>query len=61
MTGPELGLVTMARCWLVVTVTVAALAGLATALASVEVEDLTGKQLEAALETEDSLAIYWCK
>lgn len=50
---------TMARCWLVVTVTVAALAGLATALASVEVEDLTGKQLEAALETEDSLAIYW--
>ena len=58
----------MARCWLVVTVMVAAaLTGLASAchsasaLASVEVEDLTGKQLEAALETEDSLAIYWCK
>ena len=27
----------------------------------VEVEDLTGKQFEAALETEDNLAVYWCK
>jgi len=25
----------------------------------VEVEDLTGKQFEAALETEDNLAVYW--
>ena len=50
----------MAGGWMVVTVMVA-VAGLASALPSVEVEDLTGKQLEAALETEDSLAIYWCK
>ena len=27
----------------------------------VEVDDLTGKQFEAALETEDNLAVYWCK
>ena len=27
----------------------------------VEVEDLTGKQFEAALEAEDNLAVYWCK
>ena len=27
----------------------------------VEVEDLTGKQFEAAVETEDNLAVYWCK
>ena len=29
--------------------------------AGVEVDDLTGKQFEAALETEDNLAVYWCK
>ena len=27
----------------------------------VEVDDLTGKQFEAALETEENLAVYWCK
>ena len=27
----------------------------------VEVEDLTGKQFEAAVETEENLAVYWCK
>jgi len=31
----------------------------ATSTPGVEVEGLTGKQLEAALETEDSLAIFW--
>jgi len=41
------------------TLLLAALAALATAAPGVEVEDLTGKQLEAALDTEDSLAIYW--
>ena len=28
---------------------------------SVEVEILTGRQLSAALTTEDRLAVYWCK
>ena len=27
----------------------------------VEVDDLTGKQFEAALDTEENLAVYWCK
>ena len=27
----------------------------------VEVEDVTGRQFEAAAETEDILAVYWCK
>ena len=30
-------------------------------LLQVEVEDVTGRQLEAAERTEDALAVYWCK
>jgi hypothetical protein len=27
----------------------------------VEVEDVTARQLEAATQTEDVLAVFWCK
>jgi hypothetical protein len=27
----------------------------------VEVEDVTARQLEAAIQTEDILAVFWCK
>ena len=28
---------------------------------SVVVEDVTGRQLKAALNTEELIAVYWCK
>jgi hypothetical protein len=36
------------------------LLGLVTAR-QVEVEDVTARQLEAATQTEDVLAVFWCK
>ena len=41
--------------WLVGVVWLVQLAG------STTVEDVTGKQLEAVMQTEDFLAVYWCK
>ena len=36
-------------------------AGQLTAGRQVEVEDVTARQLEAAVQTEDVVAVYWCK
>ena len=31
------------------------------ACVSVEIEDVTAKQFRAALQTEDRIAVFWCK